>query len=79
MIMPKEKAKELYFKFLQYVPAEEEFEHEYAINCALIAVDRNIKILTELVDKMESYETRQVFWKLIKEEQEVKKELEDMK
>jgi len=36
---PKEKAEELYDKFLRYVPAEEEFEHEYAKQCALVAVD----------------------------------------
>lgn len=34
---PKQKAKELVFKFLQYTPVE--FEYEYAIQCALIAVD----------------------------------------
>jgi len=39
---PQEKAKELYSKFLRYVPAEEEFEHEYAKQCALIAVDEII-------------------------------------
>lgn len=36
---PEEKAEELYDKFLRYVPAEEEFEHEYAKQCALVAVD----------------------------------------
>jgi len=40
---PKEKAEQLYDKFLQYVPAEEEFEHEYAKKCALIAVDQIIE------------------------------------
>ena len=42
---PQEKADELYNKFLRYVPAEEEFEHEYAKNCALIAVDEIIGTL----------------------------------
>ena len=37
---PKEKAKELVDKFLQYTPVE--FEYEYAIQCALIAVDEII-------------------------------------
>jgi len=40
---PKEKAEQLYDKFLQYVPAEEEFEHEYAKKCALIAVDEIVE------------------------------------
>lgn len=41
---PQEKAKELYSKFLRYVPAEEEFEHEYAKQCALIAVDEMMEV-----------------------------------
>jgi len=36
----KEKAQELVDKFLQYTPVE--FEYEYAIQCALIAVDEII-------------------------------------
>jgi hypothetical protein len=39
---PKEKAEELVDKFIQYVPAEEEFEWDYAKQCALIAVDELI-------------------------------------
>jgi hypothetical protein len=39
---PKEKAIELYQEFLRYVPAEEELEHKYAKQCALIAVDEII-------------------------------------
>jgi hypothetical protein len=41
---PKEKAEELVDKFIQYVPAEEEFEWDYAKQCALIAVDEIQKI-----------------------------------
>ena len=41
---PEEKAEQLYDKFLRYVPAEEEFEHEYAKQCALIAVDELIRV-----------------------------------
>jgi len=43
-MIPQEKAKELYNKFLRYVPAEEEFEHEYAKQCALIAVDEILSL-----------------------------------
>lgn len=39
MITPKEKADELIEKFIQYTPADEKFEYEYAKKCALIAVD----------------------------------------
>jgi hypothetical protein len=42
---PKEKAKDLYNKFLRYVPAEEEFEHEYSKQCALLAVEEIIPIV----------------------------------
>jgi hypothetical protein len=35
---PKEKAEELVDKFLQYTPADSEFEYLYAKQCALIAV-----------------------------------------
>jgi hypothetical protein len=40
---PKEKAEDLYQKFLRYAPAEEEFEHEHTKQSALIAVDEIIK------------------------------------
>ena len=40
---PKEKAEEFIEKFVQYTPAEEEFEYPYAKQCALIAVDEIFK------------------------------------
>ena len=43
---PKQKAKELVFKFIQYTPVE--YEYEYAIQCALIAVDEILKVLYSL-------------------------------
>lgn len=61
-----EKAKELYSKFLRYVPAEEEFEHEYAKQCALIAVDEIIDILNSDINPLANY------W------YEVKKEIEKL-
>jgi hypothetical protein len=39
---PKEKAEDLVDKFVQYTPAELEFEYAYAKQCALIAVDEII-------------------------------------
>ena len=39
---PKEKAEELVDKFLQYTPADSEFEYPYAKQWALIAVDEII-------------------------------------
>jgi len=44
---PKEKAEELVDKFVQYTPADSEFEYPYAKQCALIAVD---EILSSGVD-----------------------------
>jgi hypothetical protein len=63
---PQEKAKELYSKFLRYVPAEEEFEHEYTKQCALIAVDEIIDILNSDINPLANY------W------YEVKKEIEKL-
>lgn len=44
-MIPREKAKELIDKFLRYVPAEEELELPYAIQCAKIAVEEILKAL----------------------------------
>jgi len=44
---PEEKAEELVDKFIQYVPAEEEFELDYAKKCALIAIDFTINSFYE--------------------------------
>jgi hypothetical protein len=50
---PKKKAKELVFKFIQYTPVE--YEYEYAIQCALIAVDEILKAVTTIADKKYDY------------------------
>jgi hypothetical protein len=42
---PKEKAEELVDKFLQYTPADSEFEYPYAKQCALIAVEQILEII----------------------------------
>jgi hypothetical protein len=43
MTPPKDYAKELVDKFYRYVPADEEYEHEYAKQCALLAVNEMIE------------------------------------
>ena len=55
----KDEAEELVNKFLQYTPAEEEYEYPYAKQCALIAVD---KIL------LNCYEVMKPFWEEVKQE-----------
>ena len=63
----KEKAEQLYDKFLQYVPAEEEFEHEYAKKCALIAVDEVISNIEPSVS-MDVISARIKYWGQVKKE-----------
>lgn len=48
-----------------------------AKECALIAVERNILMFTELVNRMDDFsnESRQVIWQLIEDELELKHEL----
>lgn len=69
----KTKAEELYDKFLQYTPVE--FEHEYAIKCALICVDEMIQEYETLTDDKSSWEgykykplERISFFKKVKQE-----------
>jgi len=70
---PKEKAEELYDKFLRYVPAEEEFEHEYAKQCALVTVDEIINNNTKIPGVLPQDTMHNTsFW------QEVKKEIEKL-
>ena len=75
----KEKAEQLYDKFLQYVPAEEEFEHEYAKKCALIAVDEIINSNPHIyIEKggsdcrgdwsYKEAQSNQLYWQEIKQE-----------
>lgn len=59
---PKEKAEELVDKFIQYVPAEEEFEWDYAKQCALIAVDEIQKIKSVYHD-----DTLYDYWEEVKQ------------
>lgn len=58
---PKEKAKELVDKFVQYTPAEEEYEYPYAKQCALIAVDT---ILNTIEVPSDIY----IYWEKVKQE-----------
>lgn len=58
---PKEKAKELVDKFVQYTPAEEKYEYPYAKQCALIAVD-------EILNTIEVPSDEYIYWKEVKQE-----------
>jgi hypothetical protein len=68
---PKEKAEDLVDKFIQYVPAEEEFELDYAKQCALIAVDEILDANPSLI-KYNDIELDDIYW------QEVKQEIEKL-
>jgi hypothetical protein len=59
---PKEHAEELVDKFIQYTPADSEFEYPYAKECALIAVDEILKVLSKYGTK--EYE----YWEEVKNE-----------
>jgi hypothetical protein len=52
---PKEHAEELVDKFIQYTPADSEFEYPYAKQCALIAVDEILKVLSKYGTKEYEY------------------------
>ena len=67
---PQEKAKELVKKFIQFTPAEEEFEYPFAKQCALIAVDEileNFGTLTEGKEHYAAYSTIR-FYQQVKQE-----------
>ena len=55
----KDKAEELVDKFVEYTPAEEEYEYPYAKQCALIAVDEIL---------LNCYEVMKPFWEEVKQE-----------
>ena len=71
---PKEKAEELVDKFVQYTPADSEFEYPYAKQCALIAVN---EILSSGVD-VDYYFDKSVGYMIsyVEYYQEVKQEIE---
>jgi hypothetical protein len=62
---PKEKAKELSNKFLQFTPYE--FEYDYAKECALIAVD---EIIDSIEIGFEDYKAlaKNSYWNEVKQE-----------
>jgi hypothetical protein len=59
---PKEKAKELVDKFLQYTPVE--FEYEYAKQSALIAIDLAIEVETNIFKG----KVNKSYWEEVKQE-----------
>jgi hypothetical protein len=61
---PKEKAEELVDKFVQYTPADSEFEYPYAKKCALIAVNEILEIIFSDYDWQYWNEVKQELEKL---------------
>ncbi len=75
---PKEKALELSIKMCSPIDV---FKPNLSSNRkAILAVNRNIEMFTDLVNKMDNFsnDSRQVIWKLIEDEQNVKEELEKL-
>ena len=68
---PKEKAQELISKFIQYAPAEEEYELPYAKQSALIAVAEIMK-MPNIGYSNNKDESQYDYW------QEVKSEIEKL-
>jgi len=64
---PKEKAIELYQEFINYVPADIEYEHKYAKECALIAAEEIKKQLLENLDNDMST-IHAIYWEKVKQE-----------
>ena len=82
-LTPKEKAEELFNKYFIYLRANllnDEEAIEDAKVCALIAVDRNIKMLNEFLNTMDGWmhEAKCAVMELIENEEELKKEIEKL-
>jgi len=68
---PKEKAKDLFVKFVRFTPAEEVYERPYAKQCALITVSEVIfyhPISTEPDEREVAFHK---YWQEVKEEIEL--------
>ena len=63
---PKEKAEELVDKFIQYTPADSEFEYPYAKQCALIAVEQILEVIDSIYDY--DRESLDPYWNEVKSE-----------
>lgn len=63
---PKQKAQDLVDRFLQYTPVE--YEYEYAIQCALIAVDEVIELLSFDLGHDSTAQVLCDYWKEVKKE-----------
>ena len=78
----KEKALEIVNQFanIKSLKDYEGMDYELAKECALITIDRNIEIFTELVNRMDDFsnESRQVIWQLIEDEVIIKIEIEKL-
>lgn len=81
---PHEKALELFYKFnlevSQNLQSESFQSATISKQCALIAVDRNIQIFKDLVNRMDDFsnESRGVIYQLIENEEQVKTEIEKL-
>jgi len=67
---PKEKAKELYFKFYSKIPSiqdEGQMQDEASKQCALIAVDEIIDEVKKILDD-ENYSSVLIYWLKVKQE-----------
>jgi hypothetical protein len=72
-MIPKEHAEELVDKFIQYTPADSEFEYPYAKQCAFIAVDEIIQEIIEIDSQMSEaglLDKNLKYWKEVKLELE---------
>lgn len=75
-LSPKDKANELYSKFYQNIPGEEEFKHDYTINLAVLSVN---DLITE-AELAYLWSERSFRWKQRYEYwYEVKQELEKLR
>jgi hypothetical protein len=63
---PKEHAEELVDKFIQYTPADSEFEYPYAKQCALIAVEQILEVIDSIYDY--DRESLDPYWNEVKSE-----------
>lgn len=64
----KEKAIELVDKFIQYTPADEDIEYEYAKECALIAVDEMLANVVMIWGCNQARDEFRDYWHEVKQE-----------
>jgi hypothetical protein len=70
---PKEKAKRMYDKFIEFTPAEDGIEHNHTIGCCLIAVNEIISFVPyenykETISPYDGAELSVQYWEEVKDE-----------